>query len=151
MNNNNGNLYNHNMELIKAALPYVSHPARKSMQLLIKTNELVETLNGTDDSDEVAACDLENDAVDIEAMLLNMRELCTGKELETVDMMLNFIKAQRLFNTYRSYTAKEQNAEDGSQNPGNAPNLMEFILSQLTPEQKSNFETMSMMLNTINS
>lgn len=130
----------HNIEMVKAALPYMNTRTKKSFEILIKTDELMNTVQSME-SAELSACDVKPNSIDMEAFLMQMRALSNNREGEMIDNMLHFIKMQKLLTAYRSFmTAK----------PENSDNLMEFFLSQLAPEQKANFENINMMFNTMN-
>lgn len=130
----------HNIEMIKAALPYMNSRAQKSFEILIKTDELRNTMQNLD-SKELSACDVKPNSIDMETFLLQMRSLSNKRESEMIDNMLHFIKMQKLLTTYRSFMNTK---------PENADSLMEFFLSQMAPEQKANFENMNMMFNAMN-
>lgn len=130
----------HNIEMIKAALPYMNPRTQKSFEILVKTDELMNTIQGLDDA-ELSACDVKPNSIDVETFLIQMKALSNKRETELIDNMLHFIKMQKLLTAYRSFmTAKPENSE----------NLMEFFLSQMAPEQKANFENVSLMLNAMN-
>lgn len=130
----------HNIEMIKAALPYMNSRAQKSFEILIKTDELRNTMQNLD-SKELSACDVKPNSIDMETFLLQIRSLSNKRESEMIDNMLHFIKMQKLLTTYRSFMNTK---------PENADSLMEFFLSQMAPEQKANFENMNMMFNAMN-
>lgn len=102
-------------------------------------------------------------------MLMDIRQFCTKKESETIQVLLNFIHADKLFKSYRDFAhshpdmleASEINNNNttplsilfqlinglglisGNLNKNNPPGgnfMMEFLISQLSPEQKSTFE-----------
>ncbi|KSV59859.1 hypothetical protein [Acetivibrio ethanolgignens] len=130
----------HNIEMIKAALPYMNSRAQKSFEILVKTDELRNTIQNLD-SKELSACDVKPNSIDMETFLLQMRSLSNKRESEMIDSMLHFIKMQKLLTAYRSFMNNK---------PENADNLMEFFLSQMAPEQKANFENINMMFNAMN-
>ena len=130
----------HNIEMIKAALPYMNPHTQKSFEILVKTDELMNTIQNLDNA-EISACDVKQNSIDIETFLTQMRALSNKRESEMIDNMLHFIKMQKLLTAYRSFmTAK----------PENSDNIMEFFLSQMAPEQKANFENINMMFNAMN-
>ncbi|MFW5645858.1 MAG: hypothetical protein ACOCMX_01040 [Acetivibrio ethanolgignens] len=130
----------HNIEMIKAALPYMNSRAQKSFEILVKTDELRNTIQNLDSKD-LSACDVKPNSIDMETFLLQMRSLSNKRESEMIDSMLHFIKMQKLLTAYRSFMNNK---------PENADNLMEFFLSQMAPEQKANFENINMMFNAMN-
>lgn len=131
----------HNIEMVKAALPYMNASAQKSFEILIKTDELMNTIQNLDNT-ELSACDVKPDSIDMEAFLTQMRALSNKQESEIIDNLLHFIKMQKLLTAYRSFMRTK---------PENSDNLMDFFLSQMAPEQRANFENISMMMNAMNS
>ena len=99
-----------------------------------------------------------------EEMLMHMQELCTPRKADLVQMILNFIKAGHLFQNYRDFMAQQGPDENPdlhaagfsspSANPlqmllqlmggfggvGSSNHLMEFLITQLSPEQQQLFE-----------
>lgn len=130
----------HNIEMIKKALPYMNSRTQKSFEILVKANELRSTIENLD-SKELSACDVKPNPIDMETFLLQMRPLSNKRESEMIDNMLHFIKMQKLLTAYRSFMSTK---------PENADNLMEFFLSQMAPEQKANLENINMMFNAMN-
>lgn len=144
---NNENLF-HAMDIMRAAMPHLNTPAKNSVELLIKTGELLETASSLGKEGSLSACSTGNEPIDMEALLLHVQEVCNSTEKETVTMLLNFIKARKLYNTYQSYRGQFSGSL-GENEPG-TPSMMEFMMSQLPPEQKSTFDNLSMILNTVN-
>ena len=130
----------HNIEMIKAALPYMNPRTQKSFEILVKADELKNSIENLDNS-ELSACEVKQNSIDMESFLIQMRALGNKRECEMIDSILHFIKMQKLFAAYRSF----MNAK-----PENSDNLMDFFLSQMPPEQKANFENISMIFNAMN-
>lgn len=136
-----------NIEILKAALPYVNHRARKPMQFIIQAEELTASLRNVDNESSVSAFDLKEDSVDIESMLLHIKDLCATTDQERIDMMLNFIKTQKLYQSYRMFMASHpHNSKVSGFGLGSNNTMLEFLMSQMTPDQKSTFDTLSMMM-----
>lgn len=103
-----------------------------------------------------------------EEMLLHIREFCTPRENDMLQTLLNFMHAGRLFQKYRQFAhthpdiamagtdAPSGNSplstllglinglgalDSGLRSQGGSANnyMMEFLLSQLTPEQRETF------------
>lgn len=144
------------LNIIRAALPYVNSRTRNGMEAAIKTGELAETFQMARKEPELEAYELSNDTVDVEGLLTSVQSVCVGQEREMVNTALNFYKTRNLYQSYQEFRRNSMQAElqAASLNSGtgkaSSPNntMMEFLLSQLTPEQKSTFEAMSMMINT---
>lgn len=165
------NFLSHTLDLVKAAFPYLDSQSQQTMGLVIKAGELYETVHTFHQEGQVAALSLPRGSIDIEALLNGIRGVCTPKEREIVDMILNLFKMKNMYQTYSvlasamaSQSEETQDQRDGepgneehdeTQNKGglfgmNAnPNMMELLESFLTPEQKDTFDNLSMMLNTM--
>ena len=152
------------MAMLRAAQPYTSGQQRYALDLLLQANTLINTARGGMSGD-LEACET---AARPEEMLLHMQEYCTPRESDLVQMILNFIKAGHLFQNYREFMAAHGDPADsgdlqaaglgmptanplqmllqilggfggmGNQNGNNQ--LMEFLITQLSPEQQQLFE-----------
>ena len=130
-------MQNREINMLKAAMPYTSPQMRKPMQVVIQSQELSSYIRERDEEAEIGACGLST-VGDVEGMMESVREFCTSAEKETVDLVLNFIRARKLYQAYRSYTTAN------GRNPGNGNNqMMEFMMSQLSQEQQNSFAQMS--------
>jgi len=159
--------------MMKAALPYVAPENRHAMEILLQANSLV-NLAMQPPSADISSCGIDGEEghpfmPDPEAMLMNIREYCTKKESETIQILLNFIHADKLFKSYREFASSHPDMLEASEmnnsnstplsilfqlinglgsisnnQDANAPHgnkfMMEFLMSQLSPEQKSTFE-----------
>lgn len=93
--------YKHIADLMQAAIPYVNVNQKARMEMLIKASEFVDSFQFTQ-SPELSACDISDETVDYEALLLSLQSVCTSKELELVNTILNFLKTQKIYQTYQS-------------------------------------------------
>ncbi|SES70723.1 hypothetical protein [[Clostridium] polysaccharolyticum] len=143
------------LNIIRAAIPYVTSRTRSNMEVAIKTGELAESFQGRGNSPELEACDLGEETVDVEGLLLSVQNVCVGREREMVNTALNFYKTRSLYQAYQAFrrntlqpelqAASVGNEQGHSNNPNNT--MFDFLMSQLTPEQKSTFDTMNMLIN----
>lgn len=152
--NNTFNSLQHTLDIIQAALPYVGNQAKGSMNLVLKAAELVDTVKELGGPTDLSTCNIKNEKVDPEVMLLNVRDVCTTKEQEFIDMIVNFIKAKNLYHSYQSFAENTVQAttanRNQTQNPfgnGKSINLMDFLMTQISPDQKATFDSLSMLLN----
>lgn len=147
------------MSMLRAALPYTAGDRRQALEILLQADALISTARKAPGND-LEACDMEANP---EEMLLHMQEYCTPRESDFIQMILNFLQAGHLFQNYREFlTSHQQSSSDmeaagynsGPSNPlqillqmigglGGSGNLMEFLLTQLPPEQKQLFEQLS--------
>lgn len=93
--------YKHIADLMQAAIPYVNVNQKARMEMLIKASEFVDSFQFTQ-SPELSACDISDETVDYEALLQSLQSVCTSKELELVNTILNFLKTQKIYQTYQS-------------------------------------------------
>lgn len=174
------NEHERHIAMLRAALPYVSPENRHAMEMLLQANSLVSL--AMQQPADISSCNLddsENSQPFIpnpEAMLMNIREYCTQKESDTIQILLNFIHADKLFKNYRDFAHSHpdmlESADIGTNTTplnvlfqlvnglGSLSNnfnkstasgnnfMMEFLMSQLSPEQKSTFEQLRGMMET---
>lgn len=122
------------IEMLKAAIPYTEPRLRKPMQIVIQAEELAAYMRDNENEADLQACDMDS-VGDLEGMMESIREYCNAAERETVDLVLNFIRVQRMYQLYRRY--KKSNGNE----------MMEFLTSQLTAEQRKTFDQMSSFMN----
>lgn len=155
----NNNTIKHIIDIIKAAFPHLDSESQQSMDLLIKTGELMDSVNAVSKQPTVTAFSIKKKPnIDIETLLTSIRDVCYEKERELIDTILNFIRTKNMYETYMtlSSTLASQTGNTGEDSRGNFdpsglfngmdnPNMMELLEGMLTPEQKSTFENLSMM------
>ncbi len=150
--------------ILRAALPYTAGRQRHALDMLLQADTFINTVRGGSAHD-LESCETEPQP---EEMLLHMQEFCTPRESDLVQMALNFMKAGHLFRNYREFISKHsptvpqdelQAASIGGTagNPlqmifqflgglggigsaGGSPQMIEFLLTQLPPEQRQLFE-----------
>lgn len=159
----NRNGLSHAIDIIKAAFPHLDSGTQQSVDILIKTGELMDSITTPKNPDKISSLSLGKPNIDIEALLTSIRNVCYEKERELIDMFLNFLRAKNLFDTYSvlSQTMASGSGETTNQNASNMfangfmdgfsgdnnPNMKELMESMLTPEQKTTFDNLSMMFN----
>ena len=142
--------HNRHMAMLKAALPYVMPESRRAIEIMLQADALIHTARGQNEDQyslEAAGLSLEDRETapaftpNPETMLQCIREYCTPREADFIQTVLNVLQANRLFRGYREFQ-KSHPAADLAAAGNSSPNsqLMEFLLSQLAPEQKSTFE-----------
>ncbi len=146
------NQLNHIMEIIKAAFPYLDSDSQQSVDLLIKTGELMDAFQSLKTRGSVTAFSLRKESIDVEALLTGIRNVCYDRERELIDTVLNIFKAKSLYETYSAFASmasQSVNTEnsDGTSDGGGSPDMMEILEAMLTPEQKSTFDNLNMMFN----
>ena len=153
------------LNIIRAALPYVTSRTRNNMEVAIKTGELAESFQSIGNDAELEACDLGEETVDVEGLLVSVQNVCVGREKDMINTVLNFYKTRSLYQAYQNFRknslqldpdlatepelqAASVNGTRKSNNPNNT--MLDFLMSQLTPEQKSTFDAMNMLMNSGN-
>lgn len=142
----------HMVNIFKAALPHVGAPAQSGMNVLLKANDLMSSVQEISNPGELLAMGLNEEPKDPELLLTSIRGACLPREVETVDMILNFIKARKIFNAYQSYNQNILQAAEmdkSKRNNEGRNGLMDFLMSQLSPEQRSTFEMLNMVMNSM--
>ncbi|SFR80138.1 hypothetical protein [Anaeromicropila populeti] len=153
--NKNENSMNHIFDILKAALPYVDNRTKQSMEVAIKTSELAESFATIGKSPELEACDIGQSQFNLEGMLTSIQTVCTTSEKELINTVLNFIKARNLYQSYEVFKQNNPTPELKAASTNNgmhasvAP-IIEFLLTQLSPEQKATFDNMNMLFRAMN-
>ncbi len=93
---------NHTADIIKAALPYVDSKLKGMAELFAKLLDLMGSLKSTAKSDTLAASGLKSTKIDLEGLLNGIRPVCTNKEREIVDKILNIFNIKRMFEMYNN-------------------------------------------------
>lgn len=150
------NNISHIITIVKTAFPYLDSQSQQSMDLFLKTGELLETFHSLNQEGSVTALSIRKESIDLEALLTAIRDVCYKREQEFIDIILNFYKAKNLFSTYStlaSAMSSQGNNTDNADNLGSMfgmdgnSNMMDMLQGFLTPEQKSTFENINMMFN----
>ena len=147
------------LSMLRAAIPYASPQSRRAMEIILQADTLINLATSRPEP-ELSSCGLEaaetNNAIadplsNAEALLMHIREFCTPKESETIQVILNFIHADRLFKNYKDFANAHPDMVKAAEVPSDSSSnssssntssnvMMEFLMSQLNPEQKTAFE-----------
>ena len=143
----------HTINIFKAALPYTMPQMQSGMNVLLKANDLMSTVQEMNNPGELQSMDLNSEQRDPEMLLTSIRSACLPGEVEMVDTLLNFIRARKIFNAYQCYNQNILQTAEMDKNKrsdgDNQNGLMNFLMSQLSPEQRSTFEMFNMVMNTM--
>ncbi len=123
----------HHMQMLKASLPYMKITEQRFLSLFIKWNELVRTMNFFSENDDgmMSICSLDEDHTSPADMLAAIKPYATLKEQDMIDFLSKMFQFR--------------------QNKENRPNFsMEQLLSMLPPDQQSRYETLQMVIQTLN-
>ncbi len=154
----------HALAICQTALPHVNIQTQTSMNVILKVNDLVNSIRDLSYTGQLSAMELNEEPPDVEELLTNLKPVCNRQEADFVDMMLNVLSARKLYQAYQDFNEQVQAAQvseednnheehNTSYNRSNGPfgsnnntNMMEFLMSQLAPEQRNMFEMMSMLM-----
>lgn len=129
--------FSHPLQLLKAALPYMDAPQQRNLTIGIKMMELRNALSLIqDDNNQLSACCDNSDENQTVNMLAQIRQFCSEKEQEWIDLFINFSQAFQLYSSYRAST------------PGSGEekrDISDILKNMLTPEQQAVFQGYSQM------
>lgn len=146
---NQGFINHHSLELLKAALPYMNPQIQKSVEVVTKADEFINMLQSPGPSSDLSTMSISPDQMNFEDVLQQLKAVSNKNESEMLDNVTNLLKMQKMIQSYRSFmNTKQTSSQNASTNSQDT--MMEFLLSQLTPEQKSNFENINIVLNAMN-
>lgn len=88
------------LQMLKTALPYMKSAQKKQFAILIKYMELQNTMQVFSQEDKVLSmCSVEEEENNSLSMLNALRQFCTEKELETLDMITNMFSMMETYET----------------------------------------------------
>ena len=149
------NEHQRRLAMLKAALPYVPPQNKKAMEIILQADNLLCLASEVSADDDMtlraAQADAPASPAVYEKLLLNIKDYCTPAESEIVRMLLNFLHADELFKNYRDFTKNHyaMQTEEYSEND-NQNFMMEFLMSQLSPKQRTTFEQVTTIMNNKN-
>lgn len=139
----------HSLELLKAVLPYMNSRIQKSVEVVSKADEFINMMQTPEPSSDLSTMSISSSPPDVEEVLQQLKSVSNKQEQDMIDNMSNVIKMQKMMQTYRSFMTANPAAALGA-GTSSQDTMMQFLLSQLSPEQRSNFENMSAILNAMN-
>ncbi|MFA9462721.1 MAG: hypothetical protein ACERKN_00355 [Velocimicrobium sp.] len=139
----------HNLDLLKVSLPFMNPRIQKSVEVLSKADEFINMMQSPIKSSDLSTMSLSSNQPDLEELLQQLKAVSSKHEQEMIDNMSNAIKMQKMFANYRAFMGTKQ-ATASNSSASSQDTMMEFFLSQLTPEQRSNFENINVVLNAMN-
>ena len=99
------------IQILKASLPYMHSPLRDACRVCVRMFELQQAMHRLDEEEEsLEACSKE-DQDPLIGLSQSIREYCTPKELETLDMVTNLTQMARLYREYESEGGAKHNAD----------------------------------------
>lgn len=154
---NRNNFSNHGMQIFKTALPYLDSKSSRTVNMIVQVTDLLGTVKELQNPSELSICEVGEDKTDTEAMLMEIKNISTPSEREFIDVLINFYKAKSLYNTYKTLISSSSSSHDnaggnlgGMFGFSDSSNMLEMLMTFIPPEQKSTFETLSMLMSTMN-
>lgn len=95
--------YMHTAEIMKAALPYVDVQTKTTMEFMYKLFDLMGSIKNLTKPNNMAACGFQKPKINIEGLLNAIKPLCTSKERDLVDRILNIFNMKKMYETYNNY------------------------------------------------
>ena len=123
----------HHMQMLKAAIPYMKIPEQRSLSIFIKWEELVRTMNFFSENDDgmMSICSLDENHTSPADMLAALKPYANQSEQDLIDILSNILQMRT-----------------NMENRLNFP--LEQLVSILPPEQQARFETLQLVMQTIN-
>lgn len=139
----------HQLEIIKAAIPYINSSEQKMISVYVKASELVDTISIFQKPDNsISICSQENGNGSPLDMLNDIKAVCTNTEKESINMIINFLNAFQLYDTYKSTFGDDENIFANAFGGDSPTNIFDTFKELLSPEQQQMFDTFSVMFNT---
>lgn len=122
------------LQIIKAAIPYLSNREQQFFSVYVKYIELDHTLKIVSDSNSnvLSSCSIGEDQHSTTDMLSAIKQYCTEKEKEMIDLISNFLSAYQMYHTYQDLMPQEKNTARSE-----PPSMADTLKGMLTPEQQN--------------
>ncbi|MDO4296335.1 MAG: hypothetical protein Q4D90_09305 [bacterium] len=135
------------LKMMKAALPYMGAAQQRAFCVLIKAQELTNTLQLAREREEnqVGICSLETQASSTLDMLTAIKPYGTQYEQDFIDVIMNFMQGFHLYNRYQ----ESVQAEAVSSSPQGASSYIDALKKLLPKEQMGKLETFELLLTLI--
>lgn len=91
---------NRQLQMMKTILPYMKEAQKKQFAILIKYMELQNTIQIFSQEDKVLSmCSVDEESNNMVAMINDLRQFCSEKEQETLDMLTNMFSMLETYET----------------------------------------------------
>ncbi len=88
------------LQMLKTVIPYMKEEQKKQFAILIKYMELQNTIQVFSQQDKVMSmCSVDDGGNNMLAMLNDLRQFCTEREQETLDMIANMFSMMETYET----------------------------------------------------
>ena len=121
---------NRRAEIIKAAMPHFEPSSAELLKVLLHVEELRELMSGSLSRAQLSAQAMETQPVDVEAMLTDIRQLCTPKEQQLIDSVLSFFQLRRVMEMAQIF----RDAPPGEGSDESGFDMMDFVMSMMNTD-----------------
>lgn len=130
------------LQIMKAAIPYIPVGEQKFISIYVKFSELMNTYKifNNPKEESVGICTVPEESRNPAEMLNAVKCYCDDSEREMIDLLMNFVSATSLYSTYKN---QNDNSDDSHTNN---IDLFSMIKNMLPPDQKAMFDTYSSVL-----
>lgn len=88
------------LQMLKTVIPYMKGEQKRQFAILIKYMELQNTMEVFSSEDKVMSmCSVDEESNTTLSMLNDLRQFCTAKEQETIDMLVNMFSMMETYET----------------------------------------------------
>lgn len=131
------------LNMLKAALPYMPSQGQMFLSVLIKAEELSNTLKLCSENAEegLAICSLEKEEATPLDMLRAIKPYGSENEQEFIDLIENFMEGARLTKAYQE--TAEPSSKEGS---GHKMSMFDMLKMMLPPQQTEKLEMYQMFM-----
>lgn len=142
---------NHRLKMMKAALPYMGAPQQRAFSVMIKAQELTNTLHLARENEDsmLGICSVGNQPTTTLDMLNAIKPYGTQYEQDFIDVIMNFMQGFHLYNSYQETVNAESAGQSSPSSFNGAKGIsasIEQIKKLMPKEQISKLETIEMML-----
>lgn len=123
------------LQIIKAAIPYLSNREQQFFSVYVKYIELEHTLKlvGDSNSNVLSSCSIGENPNSTSDMLTAIKQYCSEKEKEMIDLISNFLSAYQMYHTYQELIP-QQDKNGIRKEP---ISVADTLKGMLTPEQQN--------------
>ncbi len=89
------------LNILRKASPHLMPRANTCIQAILMANELSDTIRCIRNGSELSTCDTKSFSPNPEAMLRDIRDVCSPAQCELIDMFSNLRKSKDIYNTYK--------------------------------------------------
>lgn len=123
------------LQIIKAAIPYLSNREQQFFSIYVKYIELDHTLKLVSDanSNVLSSCSIGENSHSTSDMLTAIKQYCTEKEKEMIDLISNFLSAYQMYHAYQELMPHPEKHEIKKE----PASMVDTLKGILTPEQQN--------------